>query len=193
MSMYSRAEHEVFSARCPLATYCICFLIGHSTAVSIQKHENNMLSFNVMSPEEQLALLDKIGFDWLDKIQNQMQLRNALFDLDSAINGTILWNDIWKLAPFLVTEDYQSADKVVSSILYQHAGSQSFPVPPWSPEDYDIYCRLYPNKDEKFICMHRWIANQEKEKIREYLLDNYNKNITMGNFITHNKTGDGKT
>ncbi len=188
MSLYSEAEDSVFGARSTLNSYSICCLENHSSAVYMSA-EGEFVSFKVKSPEYQLRLLEKYGFEWLDGIVTQKDLLQAINFLETVSYKSTIWNNISKLAPFLAIDDYDSADFVIASILNQHLGSNSFSSPPWSKEDFLYYSVHYPNKDVDLLYLHDLIATKNENAIKAYLEENYKKNTDRLRFTK--RTGDG--
>lgn len=182
MSLYSEAENSLFSARSALPHFSICCLENRSSAVSLDR-EHEFVSFSVRSPEEQLCLLEKCGFEWLDGVVTQEHLLCAMNFLDNVSYKTIIWNNEFKLAPFLAIGDYYSADLVIASILDQQLGPCSFSPPPWNKDDYLYYSTHFPNKNEDLLHLHKLIANKNKEAINTYLEENYQKNAERLHFL----------
>ncbi len=182
MSLYSDAENSLFSARSALPRFSIYCLENQTSAVWIDR-QHELISFSVQSPEKQLYLLEKCGFEWLDGVVTQEQLLCAMNFLDSVSYKTTIWNDEFKLAPFLAVEDYCSADRVIASILDQQLGPRSFSTPPWNEDDFLYYSIHFPNRNEDLLHIHKLIANKNKELINTYLEENYKKNADRLGFL----------
>lgn len=182
MSLYSDAEASLFSARSALPRYSICCLDNCSSAVSIER-DHEFVSFSVRSPENQLCLLDKRGFEWLDGIVSQEHLLCAIDFLDNVSYKNTIWNNEFLLAPYLAVEDYYSADLVISSILDRQLGPHAFSAPPWSEKDFLYYSMHFPNRNEDFLHLHNLIVNKSKNSINTYLEENYKKNTDRLRFL----------
>ncbi len=189
LSMYSAPYREYYGSKSVLPRYSICCLNGQSTAIAVSSR-GWLTEFNVISPQAQLDILNKKGFDWLDSIKDQGSLFEALCYLDQMAYKAIVWNDARKLAPCLFLRDYQNANMIISSILDQHLGPKSFSPPPWSNDDYSFYASTYPLKDSDLLLMHRWIQQKDERAIQEYLIKNKTENCRhLG--MRDKKTEDG--
>lgn len=188
MSIYSKPDVDYFRSNSTLPKYSVCCLNNQSTAVAVNE-ENGFTSFTLASPSEQLDILDKKGFDWLDSINTQEELLEALCNLDKvAYQGTV-WNDINKLAPYLFLGDYHGANMVISAILDQHLGADSFSAPPWTDQNFTQFLNAYPNKDNELLRIYRWIREKDEQALRNYLSQNKDQNLRYGYFLSR-KVGD---
>lgn len=190
MSIYSASHREYYGSKSVLPRYSICCLNGQSTAIAVSS-QGWLMDFNVTSPQAQLDILNKKGFDWLDNINDQGSLFEALCYLDQIAYKAIVWNDIRKLAPCLFLRDYQNANMIISSILDQHLGPKSFSPPPWSNDDYAFYASTYPLKDSNLLLMHRWIQQKDEQAIQEYLIKNKTENCRHLGMRNSRKPRDG--
>lgn len=181
ISLYSKHSKENFFKNSSFPQYSICCLIGQQTSVSYTE-QNGISYFHIMSLHDQITLLAEKGFDWLDHINDQERLWKALFDLDTVSYKSVIWNDVQKIAPFLATENYIHADRVISSMLSQQLGPNTWAEPPWTEKDFTQYEHLYPTENRDLILIHQWIAENSIENIKTYLYNNYLKNKGMYNF-----------
>lgn len=182
MSLFSEMDDVLLSSQSTLPRYSICCLDNCPTAVSVVRN-NGLVSFKVRSPEEQLLLLSKYGFEWLDGVATQLELLNAIDYLDRVSYKSKIWNNRLKLAPFLAVGDYNSADRVIASILDQQLGPQSFSTPPWTEEDFLYYSTIFPNKNTELLCIHELIANKKDNAIKAYLDKEYHLNTDRLHFL----------
>lgn len=182
MSIHGEPNVAYFRSNSILPRYSVCCLNNQSTAVSMNV-ENGLTNFVVATPDEQLDILDQKGFDWLDGINNQKKLLEALCYLDKVAYRGVVWNDMRKLAPCLSLGDYQSANMVISSILNQHLGPDSFSAPPWSDQDYIQFSNTYPNRDSEFLRIYRWIREKDEQALKNYLAQNEDQNLRYGRFL----------
>ena len=183
MSIYSEPDVDYFGSNSVLSKYSICCLNNQPTAVAITE-ENGFTNFIHTTPGEQLDILDKTGFDWLDSINTQKSLLEALCNLDKVSYQGIVWNDIKKLAPCLLLGDYDRANMVLSAILNQHLGPNSFAVPPWTDLDFTHFSNKYPDKDNELLRIHRWIREKDEQALRNYLFKNKDQNLQYGYFLS---------
>lgn len=126
-----------------------------------------------VSVETQLSVLMEVGLPWLESICTQQKLIDAVCDFETRQYGKIQWVDSFKLAPYLLSGDYLSADRVITSILQQHVGPHYWTTKQWTSEDYEIYKHRYPGRDTKLLEIHKWIVEDCSTAIDEYLRTNY--------------------
>lgn len=182
ISMYDECEQADFSARSSIPRYSVCILTGQQTAVSLETH-NGVTFFHVMSPEDQIEILKEKGFPWLNAIHSSHMLSEALCMLDKGRVKTVVWNDSRKIVPYLLSKRYECADHVIASILRQHLGPNAWKEPPWAAQDFALYARLYPQKDQKFLKIHNWIEQNDTAGIHAYLAQNFARNKAFAKFL----------
>jgi hypothetical protein len=182
MSMYSSSTPECFCSKSSLPRYSICCINNQANAVSLSS-SNGLVKFNTTSVRDQIEILKTQGFDWLDNIDTQSSLLEALYYLDQIAYKAIIWNDIYKLAPSLYLSDFQKANLVISSILDQQLGPDSFSRPPWTEEDFLQYSMRYPNEGADFLYLHKLIVDERGDSINAYLVEQYHKNMSKLHFL----------
>ena len=142
---------------------------GKQNAIDVKIDENNIYTFNVISPEAQIQTLEESAFPVLDSIRDQAQLVRQIAQLDIASGETVRWNDMEKLAPYLKSGDLKSAEKVLRAILQQHQSVCSHsPL----PEVVDSICK----EDRAFIQKLEWVEREDWKSINAYLERNKERN-----------------
>ena len=188
VSLYRKAYPLDFTAQSGITRGSICYLENYKTPVLYIPDYifdgQKVFKIHVMTPEEQLAILEKKGIAWLNGIFTQSALLEAYKLLDCTGGSNFLWCDSCKLAPFLMLEDYENADRVIASLLNQYVWPPVFPVGrggistvPWTEDDFVRYAALYPEKGGDLLAIHHLIANRDKPAIRQYLEENYQENL----------------
>lgn len=180
-SLYSKLSHQHFTSNNCKCPYSILSFIGCKNAVSVST-VNGLSSFNIVSPKEQIEILEHTGLAWLDKIQTQEHLLQAYHYLETQLYKETLWNNSEKIAPYLVNGDLRAADKVINAILQQHLGSEIWTTQPWNENDYIKYTNLFPGEDAELLQIHNWIFDMDAQSIADYLQSNYCKNKEWGKF-----------
>lgn len=126
-------------------------------------------------------------FPFLNQIQTQEQLADALMYLDAEANGPIkreiMWNDQLKIAPFLHSGNYESAYLVISAILNQHEIARQWRYDNWTREKYEEYVEKLHIADTAFHKLKDMIEGANQEEILAYLQNNYHKNIQLAPFL----------
>ena len=184
-SLYQKGSRLDFSTNSCIPRYSVCRFINQSNAVSVQTIDE-ITYFNVMPPRNQIALLEKYGFDWLDGIDTQEQLVDGLCYLEEAAGASVVWNDMNKLFPYLASKNFKHADWVIGTILNQHLGPHAWTRLPWVEEDFARYDRQCPEEDRELLMIHRWIAENNGDRILSYLTENYAYNMDLcRSFFTH--------
>lgn len=185
-SMFSELKPQSFTSSGCILRYYVVNFIGKSCSV-ITNEENGLWSFNVVSPEEQVDILNSRVFPQLDEMQTQQELVNSMCQLDIIRFGSVIWNDIQKLAPYLQIGDLKNAEKVVQAIRNQYIDSLEKKR---SYLDSSSFAAVYA-KSEKEIS----VLNQKLTAIREtdfqiinaYLRENYQINSNLAKFCIAQK------
>ena len=116
---------------------------------------------------------------FLDSVQTQAQLVDAIQLLDREASGpvakTIIWNDETKIAPFLHSEQYDKAAFVLESILNQHAYAKA--------RNQALGFSVREIDDSNFLCLQKLIRESSYEGIQEYLHRNYTQNLNLTAFL----------
>lgn len=131
----------------------------------------------------QISILRIAGFTWLDAITSQSDLVHAMCDIETHLYGKIEWNDGFKLAPFLVSDDHASAKRVIESILKQHVGPDYWTTERWTEADFREYKIRYPNQDKQLLEIYDWIYSCNNDAINDYLQSNFSVNTKQIDFI----------
>lgn len=131
---------------------------------------------DLTSPSSQIDILQEHGIQWLDTMLTQRNLVDAMCEIEVKENQHIMWNDSLKLAPFLVSGDFDSADRVISAILQQHLGPDRWTSQPWREEDFKIFKSRHPQDNSRLLQIHEWIRVRDSKAIEVYLKSNYDVN-----------------
>lgn len=168
-SMYSELRESWFTSSGCIPRYCVMNFAGKQNAINVKTDENNIYTFNVISPEAQIQTLEESAFPVLDSIRDQTQLVRQIAQLDIASGETVRWNDMEKLAPYLKSGDLKSAEKVLRAILQQHQSVCSHsPL----PEVVDSICK----EDRTLIQKLEWVEREDWKSINAYLERNKERN-----------------
>lgn len=134
-----------------------------------------------------LSFLQVTLFPFLDQIQTQGQLADALMYLDTEASGPIkreiMWNDELKIAPFLHSGNLESAYLVVSAILNQHEIARQWRQQNWNREEYEESSRKMHIADANFYKVKNMIETANQDGILTYLQKNYQRNIQLAPFL----------
>lgn len=67
-SMYSELRESWFTSSGCIPRYCVMNFAGKQNAINVKTDENNIYTFNVISPEAQIQTLEESAFPVLDSI-----------------------------------------------------------------------------------------------------------------------------
>ena len=133
-----------------------------------------------------ISVLQENGFEWLDSIVTQAGLAEALCQLDTTRCGKILWNDAMKIAPYLCSEQYELARKVISTIIELYDAAIESHREWMKKEELEAYVKRYQDDHEKFIELLEIVCKHDFVKIQEYLENNYTLNSSYAEFCRTN-------
>lgn len=182
MSMYGSPSAEYFYSKSSLPRYSICCINNQANAVSLSAIKG-LVEVKIISAHEQIEILSLKGFDWLNTINSQGSLLEALCYLDQMTYKATIWNDLYKLAPCLYLKDFYKANLIISSILDQHLGPDSFSQPPWSEVDYTIFIDKFPTLNNELLTIYHWIQNKDEQAIFDFLSKNKEENHRYGYYL----------
>lgn len=177
LSMYSDLHPQHFTSGGCLNTHSVSMVMD-------RKNTWEMLADEGVLPARQIAVLDTLGYSWLDSITTQAQLSRALCELDRKKMRCIRWNDWQKLYAFLASNNYESAEHVICATLKQHAsgGEKIWPDYPWQENVYKSYIECFPSKDTDLLNIHTWLKNSNFPELHDMLLQNYKQNCKSAKF-----------
>ena len=133
------------------------------------------------SAELQLDLLHNKVIPWLNTINTQKQLINAISRLDPR------WNDSLKIIPYLACGEINHARKVAKEILRQHdfayarrLAYQDTPPPTLNAS--------HSESDNRLCALIALMEKKDPNEIRACLSNNYAQNIIYAKFCCGDKT-----
>lgn len=125
------------------------------------------------------------GLPWLESINTHKAMLDGLLLLETKNGRNVRWIDEQKIAPFLVCEDYTSAEKVICAILENHRIAKEINKTLYtSKADYQKYVERRTKDDEGLLRLLEMVHHRNKQEIRLYLMDNYTRNAQFANFCT---------
>lgn len=179
-SMYSELLPQWFTSLGCILRYCILDVPC--------KESSNPINYGseLQRYERELSVLQENGFEWLDSIVTQAGLAEALGQLDTSRCGRILWNDAMKIAPYLCSEQYELARKVISTIIELYDAAIESHREWMKKEELEAYVKRYQGDHEKFIELLEIVCKHDFVKIQEYLENNYTLNSSYAKFCRTN-------
>ena len=177
-SMYSKLLPQWFTSRGCIPRYSVGDLIENHI-----EYPNMQISQRDPFVGSQVELMIHKGIPWLDSMDTQKNLLTGLSLLEKNRSGKINWIDELKFAPFLVCEDYCSAEKVISSILEQHHYAKKINKSAFSnPDAYIEYVNRINRNDAYYLLLLEMVQQQNVLQIRKYLEENYLNNSRYARF-----------
>lgn len=136
--------------------------------------------FLLMGPDmrEQMAVLTKHGFLWLNSITDQAALVDAICKLDVSARGSISWNDMEKFAPLLRSRNFMAAEKVIQAHINQYLAARER-----NPNHInEATAQRYVADMCKFERMLELVQSRDTRNIDAYLSSNYTANMELVKF-----------
>lgn len=137
--------------------------------------------------ELDLAFVERVVLPYLDSVDTQKKAVEAIMFLDAEASGAyrtpVLWNDILKFAPFLYSGDYENAEKVIQSILDQHAHAFESNAKHFTPEQFAAYMERNRPGEESLENLKQLVKSRDVSAIEAYLRNNYENNIKLAKFL----------
>ncbi|MBQ8830565.1 MAG: hypothetical protein IJ017_03085 [Oscillospiraceae bacterium] len=177
-SMYSEMLPQWFTSSGCIPRYHLVNIIGKRGITYMHLHRD----FHEQFVDEQLQILQSDGIPWLNSIATQYQLIEGICYLETSWGGKMRWNDAHKIAPYLYSGDYSSAEQVLTAILDQHESARKANKTLFSPEKYAIYLETRKKWDEPLISLLDTIRSKDETAIQNYLSRNYAQNVQYAKF-----------
>lgn len=184
LSMYGEMRPQWFTSGGCLVKHSIVNLVGQPNPIlpSNQSAQYVPYTRRMVTPIEQLTILNDCGFPWLDSIDSQASLAEALCYLDTIRFSCILWNDELKFYPYLYEGDTTAAIKVMEAIIHQWDFALERQRQALSSEEFQIYSSALL-EGKKGIFEKLAIAQRsDPEEIKNYLLRNLVQNKKLAKF-----------
>ena len=124
----------------------------------------------------QAELLREKGLPFLDRIQTQRELADAIVSLDGR------WNDDMKMAPFLACGDYENAALVLKAIIDQHEFARKRNQETLSDEAFQRHQEHWVPVTAHFRELLEMVRREDPAEIRTWLDGNFAKNYQYAKF-----------
>lgn len=144
------------------------------------------LSYVIYELEE--SLLEEYVFPFLNNTSDQASLitatryqdwRNLGYECDQP---DLFWNDLLKFAPYLYMKDWDSASRVISSILAQHQSADKSNKQRMTQDEYEKYRNRDLSEEKDLEDKLLMAQERDLEKISAYLNSNYRTNCMLAKF-----------
>ena len=169
-SMYGELQKQWFTSWGCIPRYEVLLLDGKRFLPD--RWERKGLDTNRMQAE----LLREKGLPFLDGIQTQKELAEAIFSLDGR------WNDSMKLAPLLVSGDYENAAQVLKVIIAQHETVRAHKQADLSAEDFRRHEERWEPVTAHFRELLEMVLREDSGQIRDWLKRNDTVNREYAKF-----------
>ncbi len=187
-SLFSPLEKQWLTSYGCIPRHSIVNLQGGKSPVVLH-NSNGFMTVEIISPAQQLEVLKSHGFRWLDGVQTQQRLIQALNELDIISSGEIRWNDDLRIEPYLETGQLDLADRVIAAMFQQRVAARRWTNLPWTEKDFVKYEQLgfetilAPGADTDLMQIHKWIRDKDQSRIDAYLQNNYSRNIQLAKHL----------
>ena len=175
-SMYSELLPQWFTASGCIPRYCILDVPCKESSNPFE-YRSELLRY-----EKELIFLQENGFEWLDRIDTQAGLADAICQLDISAAGKIVWNDAMKIAPYLCSKQFEFAGKVISAIIERYDAAVEANGLWMKEEELEAYVKRYQGDYEKYVDLFEMISNRDMEKMQRYLENNYTFSFSCARF-----------
>lgn len=180
-SMYSEMQPQWFTSSNCLVRHELAKVIGERYTANLGDLSNGFV-LQAYSLEQQLQILEQYGVHFLNSMGTQQQLLEKVHQLETAWGGSVRWNDSTKIAPYLVTNNLQMAEKVVDAILDQHVIASNVNQKHMPEEVYLEWKKREEAYDVMFHEIKKMIQQKNIDKIQCYLQRNYEINCQLARF-----------
>ena len=169
-SMYGELMKQWFTSAGCIPRYEVLLLDGQRLLPD--PWELKGLDTNRMQAE----LLREKGLPFLNGIQTQRELADAIVSLDRR------WNDDMKTAPFLACGDYENAALVLKAIIDQHESARKRNQETLSAEDFQRHQEHWAPVTTHFRELLEMVRRENSAEIRTWLDGNFAKNSQYAKF-----------
>ena len=180
--MYDELNRDYFTSGGCMDRYLVAIFMGQRGAVYLEK-VGDIYESRILSLDSQVGVLEKTVIPFLNDIKTQAQLAEALCTLDKLAYHKILWNDIFKFAPFLASSDFDAAQRVIQTILDQHEQVAEINRGKMSDQEFVKYHSSMQERLRPIIHKQEIIRKEDKKDIDQYLQDNYARNLFYAKFL----------
>lgn len=180
-SMYSEMLPQWFTSSYCVTQYELAWLIGERFTADIGVFSGGF-ALQAYPLEKQLEILEQYGIQFLNSMETQQQLVEAMCQMDSCRGANIRWNDFTKFAPYLASNNFQMAEKVIDAILDQHASANESQKKLLSEEEYLEWNRGGDAEDAALYKLKIMAQQKNVDEIQHYLKSNYEINCQLARF-----------
>ena len=177
-SLYSELDLCWFTGRGCIPRYPIVNILGQrwESVCRFELDYHNSLI-------KQLNVLCDAGIPWLNQIETPLDMSRGVHYLETSWGGSYIWNDSFKIAPYLRSGELENARRVVQAILDQHnmaykANRELYK----DEEEYKNYLRPWLEQDRALYDLRSMIERGDAVEIEAYLRNNYEKNLPYASF-----------
>lgn len=176
-SLYSNLEAQWFTSEGCIPRYSVVNIIGErSVPLLLDPREK----YSQLRSQEDILLND--GIPWLNSIKTQKNLIDGICHLETSWGGNINFVDSLKLMPFLLCEDYTSAQNVICAIQEQRKWGYAYKKHILSPSEFQRYLSINRESDTRLEYLLLLINTSDTARIRELASINYSENIAHAKF-----------
>ncbi len=182
-SLYSRLEKNHFTSAWCIPQYSILRLVGERSALRFQEVGRREYQFIYTSTDEQLDILRRKGLPWLDNITTQQKLLESIQFMDALnTDSANLLND-FKIAPLLISGEYDEAIKIFQAILNQNANAlkKDFSFD-GSDSRFQQLWEQMNDEQRHYLELLRMAMQRDSNAIDDYLKKNYETNCGYAKF-----------
>ena len=177
-SMYSELRPQWFTSSGCIPHYSVVNIIGERETLVFRFKPEYQDSIT-----KQLNVLREEGIPWLNKISTQPEMSDGIRYLETSWGGPYIWNDSFKIAPYLASGDLENAHRVVQAILDQRnmaykANRSIFQT----EEEYQKYLEPRLEEDKELYRILDMTDRGDSDEIEMYLQRNYQNNVSYARF-----------
>lgn len=176
-SMYSKLRPEWFTSGGCIPRYSIFCLTGQHHVPYFYGLKDKQ---QYARTQEEILLID--GLPWLNSIETQKDLIQALCYLETSSGGNVSWVDSLKIEPFLYCNEFASVRRVINAIKEQRHIAYHIKKRTLPKEMYEQYILSRKKDDDLLEYLLQLIETDSVSEIQKYLLANYTVNKTYASF-----------
>ena len=180
-SMYGELDRKWFTSGGCIPRYCVMNFVGGNGAILMQENGSHC-TFEVVSPQEQIAVLTNHAMNALNNIGTQGQLVEAICQLDISSSGIIIWNDFEKFAPYLKVRNYACAEKVIQSIIDQNTEGMEFKQKSMNLAEFSAHVARQSERLDHLYALLDMVKRKDDSEVDTYLCANQLENNKHARF-----------
>ena len=184
LSMYGELHPHWFTSGGCSVRHSVVNIVGQASPILPRTQGEHYVPYTnrVITPVEQLSILNDCGFPWLDSIDTQANLAEALCYLDGIRFSCVLWNDELKFYPYLYEGNTMNAIRVIEAIIRQWNFALERQRETLNDEEFQRYSSALLAERKGLYEKLAIAQSSDSDEIKKYLFSNFESNKKLAKF-----------